>query len=158
MREEARRFTEKELWVYAYEIALAISFMHSKNIIHRDIKCLNLFLTATNHIKLGDLGASKITSPVAQMHATRVGTPLYLAPELVKQKAYDFKVDIWALGCVMYHLSALAPPFMADNLIALGHTIVHKRPKPLPGHYSSRYVGMIMKLLEKKPEDRPDIQ
>jgi serine/threonine protein kinase len=64
-KEEGRRFSEKELWVFAYEIALAISFLHKKNIIHRDIKCLNLFLTKTNGIKLGDLGASKITSPVA---------------------------------------------------------------------------------------------
>ena len=70
--------------MYGYEIALAISFLHSKNIIHRDIKCLNLFLNAKNHIKLGDLGSSKITSPIAQMHGTRVGTPIYLAPELVK--------------------------------------------------------------------------
>ena len=70
--------------MYAYEAALGISFLHSKSIIHRDIKCLNLYLNAENHIKIGDLGSSKITSPIAQMHATRVGTPIYLAPELVK--------------------------------------------------------------------------
>lgn len=102
-RAENKKFSERDLWMFAYEISLAINVLHNKNIIHRDIKCLNLFLTRENRIKLGDMGQSKITSPIAQMHATRVGTPLYLAPELVKQTAYDFKVDIWALGCVLYH-------------------------------------------------------
>ena len=64
-RAENKKFSERDLWMFAYEISLAINVLHNKNIIHRDIKCLNLFLTRENRIKLGDMGQSKITSPIA---------------------------------------------------------------------------------------------
>ena len=64
------------------------------------------------------MGVSKIVASSAAMQGTRVGTPLYLSPELVKQQPYSFKVDIWALGCVLYHISCLRPPFKGENLIA----------------------------------------
>ena len=75
-----------------YELSLAIMYLHTKNIIHRDIKTLNILITKDSKIKLADLGASKIVS--APMQATRVGTPLYLAPEIIKHRPYDYKVDI----------------------------------------------------------------
>jgi serine/threonine protein kinase len=91
------------------------------------------------------------------MQGTRVGTPLYLSPELVKQQPYDFKVDIWAMGCVLYHIICLQPPFKGDNLIALGNSIVHQEPKPLPSIYSSRLQNFIFKLIAKKVYDRPSV-
>lgn len=60
-----------------------------------------------------------MTSP-GVMAGTRVGTPLYLAPELVLNKPYDSKIDVWALGCVLYHLANLETPFLGENLISLG--------------------------------------
>jgi NIMA (never in mitosis gene a)-related kinase len=84
---------------------MALEHLHSKNIMHRDIKCLNIFLSENKKIKIGDLGVSKIVSSSFAMQDTRVGTPLYLSPELVKQQPYDFKVDIWAVGCALYHLA-----------------------------------------------------
>lgn len=118
-RQNKKKFAEKEIWRYAEELASAISYLHTRNIIHRDIKCLNILLTKDQKLKLADLGASRITD--AQMLATRVGTPLYIAPELVKQRPYDFKVDIWALGCVIYQLACRESPFVGDNLISLGY-------------------------------------
>mmetsp|Transcript_12257 Transcript_12257/g.12060 ORF Transcript_12257/g.12060 Transcript_12257/m.12060 type:complete len:110 (-) Transcript_12257:80-409(-) len=109
-----------------------MEYLHAKNIIHRDVKCLNIFLTEDKRIKIGDLGVSKIVSSSAAMHGTRVGTPLYLSPELVKQHPYDFKVDVWAIGCAIYHLACLEPPFQGENLITLGNNIVNKKPKALP--------------------------
>jgi NIMA (never in mitosis gene a)-related kinase len=155
-REKKKKFTEKEIWKYAGELASAISYLHSRNIIHRDIKCLNILLTKDQQLKLADLGASKITD--AQMLATRVGTPLYLAPELVRQVPYDFKVDIWALGCVLYQLACMEAPFLGDNLISLGYSIVNRRPKQLPPNYSARLNEFIMILLSKKPQERPGIK
>ena len=69
-------------------------YLHKQNIIHRDIKTLNIFLNKNNEIKLGDLGVSKICSNATKLQAARVGTPLYLAPEVIKHQPYDFKVDI----------------------------------------------------------------
>jgi NIMA (never in mitosis gene a)-related kinase len=61
------------------------------------------------------------------IQGTRVGTPLYLAPELIMSQPYDHKVDIWAIGCALYHLSSLEPPFQADNLINLGNAIANRK-------------------------------
>ena len=73
-------------------MASALSYLHQHNIIHRDIKTLNIFLDEKNGVKLGDMGVSKIVNSALSVQNTRVGTPLYLAPELVRQKPYDFKV------------------------------------------------------------------
>ena len=134
---------------------MAVEYLHHKNIIHRDIKCLNIFLTDDNRIKIGDLGVSKIVTSSSALQDTRVGTPLYLSPELVKQQPYDFKVDVWAIGCALYHLACLEPPFQGDNLITLGNNIVNKKPKPLPLVYSSKLMNFIDKFLAKKPSERP---
>ena len=136
-------FEEIILWRIAFEVLNGLEYLHSNNIIHRDIKCLNLFLSKDHHVKIGDLGVSTITS-LGGMHCTRVGTPLYLSPELVKQIPYDYKTDIWSFGCSLY-----------NNLIVLGNNIVKGRPKELPGFYSNELKDFIGKMLTKKPEKRP---
>ncbi|OMJ69566.1 hypothetical protein SteCoe_32684 [Stentor coeruleus] len=146
---------ESEIWKMSFELSTAIQYLHSKSIIHRDIKTLNILITKNHTIKLADLGASKIVS--APMQVTRIGTPLYLAPELVKHKPYDYKVDIWALGCVIYNLAKLQPPFQAENLITLGMQIVSKNPEPLPSIYSEHLTEFVLKMLSKQPIDRPGI-
>ena len=147
-------FDENILWRIAFEVLNGLEYLHANNIIHRDIKCLNLFLSKDHHVKIGDLGVSTITS-LGGMHCTRVGTPLYLSPELIKQIPYDFKTDIWSFGCSLYHLASLDPPFTGNNLIVLGNNIVKRRPKELPGFYSSELKDFIDKMLTKKPEKRP---
>ena len=148
-------FDEFDIWRIASEILNGLNYLHSHNIIHRDIKCLNLFLTKDKHVKIGDLGVSTIVSNINALHCTRVGTPLYLSPELVKQIPYDYKVDIWSFGCSLYHLCMLEPPFSGDNLIALGNMIVKGKPKLLPSQYSNNLISFIDKMLCKKPEKRP---
>lgn len=86
------KIAESEIWRIAYQLALALSYLHEHCIIHRDIKTLNIFLDENNGVKLGDMGVSKIVDNALCVQGTRVGTPLYLAPELVRQKPYDFKV------------------------------------------------------------------
>lgn len=101
------------------------------------------------------MGVSKIVSNINALHCTRVGTPLYLSPELIKQIPYDFKVDIWSVGCSIYHLACLEPPFQGDNLIVLGNNIVKMPHKPLLGSYSKDFSKIIDLFLSKKPENRP---
>ena len=148
-------FDEIILWRIAFEVLNGLDYLHSNNIIHRDIKCLNLFLSKDHHVKIGDLGVSTIAS-IGGMHCTRVGTPLYLSPELVKQVPYDYKTDIWSFGCSLYHLANLDPPFTGNNLIVLGNNIVKGRPKDLPVFYSNELKDFISKMLTKKPEKRPN--
>ena len=147
-------FDENILWRIAFEVLNGLEYLHTNNIIHRDIKCLNLFLSKDHHVKIGDLGVSTIAS-LGGMHCTRVGTPLYLSPELIKQIPYDFKTDIWSFGCSLYHLASLEPPFTGNNLIVLGNNIVKRRQKELPGFYSTELKNFIDRMLTKKPEKRP---
>ena len=148
-------FSELDLWKISSEILSGLDYLHSHNIIHRDIKCLNLFITKDLHIKIGDLGVSAFSSGGENFHYTRVGTPLYISPELVKQKPYDYKTDIWSFGCSLYHLACLEPPFTGGNLIVLGNNIVKGVPKALPNHYSNDLKNFVDKMLEKKAEKRP---
>lgn len=101
------------------------------------------------------MGVSKIVKHQLAAQNTRVGTPLYLAPELVKQKPYDFKIDVWAMGCVLYQMCTLKAPFAGENLISLGYNIVHQQPPALSANYSPELAALIFKLLEKNPLKRP---
>lgn len=85
---------------------------------------------------------------------TRVGTPLYLAPELVLNKEYSFEVDIWSVGCVLYLMAMQKVPFKAKNLITLGQMIVNKRHQNVQG-YSKELSHFIDKCLHKSPSLRP---
>ena len=154
-KKHSKYFSELDLWKISSEILTGLDYLHSHNIIHRDIKCLNLFITKDRHIKIGDLGVSSMTSNGDHLHYTRVGTPLYISPELVKQKPYDYKTDIWSFGCSLYHLACLEPPFMGGNLIVLGNNIVKGVPKALPTQYSNELRNFVDKMLEKKAEKRP---
>jgi NIMA (never in mitosis gene a)-related kinase len=83
-------------------------------IVHRDIKCANLFLTLEGLLKLGDLNVSKVAKQ-GLMH-TQTGTPYYASPEVWNDKPYDNKSDIWSLGCVLYEMITLLPPFRATSM------------------------------------------
>jgi NIMA (never in mitosis gene a)-related kinase len=107
-------------------------------------------LTHDKKVKIGDLGVSKIISGSSVFIGTKVGTPLYLSPEQVKQFPYDFKVDIWGIGCCLYHLASFSPPFIAENIISLGHMIVGAQPKPLSyKYYSSEFSDFVFRMLDK---------
>ena len=93
------------MWSYLIQMATALSELHSKNILHRDIKPKNVFLTASNHVRVGDLGCAKLLK--GGLAKTQIGTPYYMSPELWSKRPYDDKSDAWALGCVVYEMCVL---------------------------------------------------
>ena len=145
---------EEIVWDIAYQCLLGLEYLHSQNIIHRDIKLLNIFMSKNKSVKIGDMGMAKILSN-KEMKLSRVGTPLYLAPELVRKEKYDFKADIWSLGCSLYHLARTIPPFNDENLIRLGQAIVNENPATLPSCYSNQLNIFINKLMTKDKKLRP---
>ncbi|KAI0784315.1 hypothetical protein C8Q75DRAFT_779630 [Abortiporus biennis] len=124
-------------------------------ILHRDLKPDNVFLDENNTVKLGDFGLSKAL-PQASFANTYVGTPYYMSPELMQEKAYDSKSDIWSLGCVIYELCALKPPFAeAKTHSELSILIRNGRIPPLPKGYSSSLASVIKAMLNLNPAMRP---
>jgi NIMA (never in mitosis gene a)-related kinase len=84
-----------------------------------DIKPQNIFLDSNNDIKIGDFGLSKLLGSQSDFAYTGVGTPLYISPEMVEEKPYNEKSDVWAFGCLMYEMATKHPPFMAKNQVTL---------------------------------------
>lgn len=95
-------------------IVFALNEIHNRKegkILHRDIKPANIFLDAKNNFKLGDFGFSKKIPTETEYTYTSLGTPHYCSPEYINENKYNEKSDIWSLGCLLYELSALKPPF-----------------------------------------------
>lgn len=150
-------FSEKEIWRIGWQLAIGILFMHANNVIHRDIKAMNVFMFEDRQIKIGDLGESRVLGTENFLKGKTVGTPLFLAPEVIKEDSYDHRIDIWALGCLLYNLATLEPPFVAGSYEELKKVIAQKEPKPIQACYSMRLKEFIFKLLEKRKRKRPFI-
>lgn len=108
----------------------------------------NIFLTARNLVKVGDFGISKVLDATVAMARTTVGTPYYLAPEVIDQKPYGFKADVWALGVVLYELVSLRKPFDAENLATLAMRIMRADFPPLPSSVSPELAELIGSMLQ----------
>ena len=89
--------------------------MHSKKILHRDIKTQNIFITK-GVLKLGDFGISKELETMNMKAQTACGTPYFMPPEVCLGKPYDNKADVWAIGVILYELITLKKPFDSDSL------------------------------------------
>lgn len=124
-------------------------------IIHRDIKPDNIFLMSDEYtVKLGDFGLAKCLSSTSQFAKTYVGTPYYMPPEVIAGKPYKPVCDIWSLGCVLYELCALKPPFQAKTHAQLEEKIRLGKYPPIPEHYSHRIRMCIKACLITDPTER----
>jgi NIMA (never in mitosis gene a)-related kinase len=94
-------------------ILKGLQVMHSKGILHRDLKSANVFLSDGCY-KLGDLNVSKVNK--GRMAYTQTGTPYYASPEVWRDEPYDSKSDIWSFGCIIYEMAALKPPFSGRDM------------------------------------------
>lgn len=127
--------------------------LHDRSIVHRDIKCANVFLTNDGVLKLGDLNVSKVAK--RGLLQTQTGTPYYASPEVWQDKPYDHKSDIWSLGCVFYEMCALQPPFRANDMNMLFKRVCEGRIPALPSQYSKDLMYMVKLCLQLDPKLRP---
>ena len=113
-REKQARFDEALIWKIFAQIADAVRYMHSRRTMHRDLKPANIFLSSDGTIKLGDLGLGRFISEETLLAFTKVGTPLYMSPEILsgnKGAGYTWASDTYSLGCILYELTMLRAPF-----------------------------------------------
>ena len=156
-KREGRHLEEEELAHIFAQIVLSMYYVHQNQILHRDLKSQNIFLTRSlDHVKIGDFGISKILSSKSKAF-TVVGTPCYISPELCEGKPYNTKSDVWALGCILYELCALKRAFEAPTLPALILKIMRGITSPLPAQYSPGARQLLRSLLALEPTKRPSI-
>lgn len=128
-------------------------------ILHRDLKPANILLDERNNVKLCDFGlATELSTSTTLARTKGVGTPYYMSPELVNNKRYDERSDIWSLGCIIYELAALRPPFDANNQVALAVKINEGRFDRLPRCFSEELMRAVAWMLRRDIDRRPKVE
>ena len=149
---------EPQIWRYFVQICDAIRHMHDARVMHRDIKPANIFLAAHGRVKLGDLGLGRAFSSQTYEALSKVGTPLYMSPEVLDGRGYEWKSDVWSLGCLLYELASLRSPFKAegDNLYMLFKKISVGTFAQLPRNFSQQLSQLVNSMIRVDPAQRPD--
>jgi len=155
--QKGKYFQENQILDWFTQICLAIKHIHDRKVLHRDIKSQNIFLTKNGMVKLGDFGIAKCLNYTLDKAKTIVGTPYYLSPEIVHNKPYSFKSDIWSLGVLLYEMCALKMPFDAQNLPLLSLKIIKCSYNPLPPNFSKELRNLVNQMLCIDTNKRPNI-
>eukprot|EP00826_Nyctotherus_ovalis_P054469 TRINITY_DN7135_c0_g1_i3.p1 TRINITY_DN7135_c0_g1~~TRINITY_DN7135_c0_g1_i3.p1 ORF type:complete len:226 (-),score=36.44 TRINITY_DN7135_c0_g1_i3:606-1283(-) len=144
-------FSESEIWHMFIQMTAGLKALHDLHILHRDIKCANVFMTRSGQAKLGDLNVSKVAKG---MQHTQTGTPYYASPEVWRDRPYNSKSDMWSLGCVLYEIAALHPPFLAASVRGLYEKVTLGTYVQIPSRYSAELKQLVRGLLQVEPRKR----
>ncbi|NXK75961.1 STK10 kinase, partial [Amazona guildingii] len=162
MLELDRGLTEPQIQVICRQMLEALHYLHSKKIIHRDLKAGNVLLTQDGDIKLADFGVSAKNMKTLQKRDSFIGTPYWMAPEVVmcetmKDTPYDYKADIWSLGITLIEMAQIEPPHHELNPMRVLLKIAKSDPPTLscPSKWSLEFRDFLKKALDKNPETRP---
>ncbi|XP_029102561.1 serine/threonine-protein kinase TAO2 isoform X5 [Scleropages formosus] len=146
---------EVEIAAITHGALQGLAYLHSHNMIHRDVKAGNILLTEPGQVKLGDFGSASIVSPANSF----VGTPYWMAPEVIlamDEGQYDGKVDVWSLGITCIELAERKPPlFNMNAMSALYHIAQNESPVLQSNHWSDFFRNFVDSCLQKIPQDRP---
>ncbi|XP_047489588.1 serine/threonine-protein kinase Nek4-like [Penaeus chinensis] len=160
-RQTSTFLEEGFIWRILRQVCEALKVCHTRHlqkgrvILHRDIKPANVFLDANGDVKLGDFGLARTLNSEASFATTFVGTPYYMSPEVINGQEYNEMSDMWSLGCLIYELCALHPPFQATTHKQLAAKIRDGRYERIPIQYSNDLHEMIGLLLTYEDFLRP---
>ena len=147
-------FEEIDIWKIFIQLVKGLKALHDLQILHRDLKSANVFLFKNGHAKLGDLNVSKVAK--RGLGYTQTGTPYYASPEIWKDLPYDNKSDIWSLGCVLYEMITLHPPFKAKNMDELYKKVLSGDIEKLPSKFSNDLYEVVLLLMKVNSNKRPN--
>ena len=153
------RIPEKMVVTILLQMCSCLKFLHDSAIIHRDIKPANVFIVKDKNdditLKIGDFGLASQLSSIESMKSTVVGTPSFIAPELMSFKKYNSKVDIFALGCLFYKLLTKKERVMYLDLLIDKTKLINEIRDEIDEYYSSYLCNLLIDLLVIDPIERP---
>ena len=147
-------FDEKDVWKIFIQITRGLKTLHDLKILHRDFKSANIFLFKEGIAKIGDLNVSKVITK--GLGNTQTGTPYYASPEVWNNSTYDCKSDIWSLGCILYEMLTLNPPFTADDFDGLYKKVISGKYNKINSRYSEDMNELLKLLFKVDPKERPN--
>lgn len=170
---------EAQVWEWLVQIALALSALHGRKILHRDLKTQNVFLMGPGvvagaapqaspqgrrgpqpgfAVKLGDLGIARVLDSTTDLAATQIGTPFSMSPEVFNSKPYSYESDVWGLGCIFYELVHCGQrPFEAQSINGLALKVLRGRFSPITAGCSDDAKRLIRSMLDTTPKKRPTL-
>uniref|UniRef100_A0A2P2HZL7 STE20-like serine/threonine-protein kinase n=1 Tax=Hirondellea gigas TaxID=1518452 RepID=A0A2P2HZL7_9CRUS len=158
-----RPLTEPQIAYLCKNLLEALDYIHKSKVIHRDLKAGNVLLTTNGGVKLADFGVSAKNKNTMDKRGTFIGTPYWLAPEVIKcetfiDSKYDYKADIWSLGITLIEFAQMDPPNHEVSPLRVLLKIQKAEPPKLdcPSKFSKEFNDFIAQCLIKEPEDRPD--
>lgn len=156
MLKQRKVLTEPEVRYHVKQLVEAVKYVHSQNIIHRDLKLGNMLLNDNMQLKIADFGLATRIGYEGEKKMTVCGTPNYIAPEVLQKRGHSFEADVWALGCVTYALLVGRPPFETSTLKET-YVRITSNNYTIPQTVSQSAKTFIQKCLQHEPDQRPTV-